>query len=392
MGTSLPTTQKERIVIVDILRGFALFGVLLGNFSGMLTNYVTEPIIKSISTPFDYTLDMLHAIFIQNKFMTLFSILFGYGFGVMMERVKKKNLNTTQFFLRRMFWLFVFGSIHLAFWGGDILHVYAAAGILLLLFRKYSNRIIFLSSLFFMFVLPFFIRLYQQFMLHSSFDYDALVKNYYDTIKYGTLKDVAILNYRSYPQLWIYSLVDLRDGIETLGRFLFGYYILRRQILIRLDAYSLVIRKIWKGSFAAMLIYIGLWLLVNYNFFTSKVWIFPFLKVGAFATTLFYATSVILLFQKGVANKLMEGFRSTGRMTLTNYLLQTIVYIIIFYNLGFGLLGEWPLHIIWIAALLLYLLQIILSRWWLSKFLYGPVEWIWRQLTYQKRFPLKNIR
>src|SRR6478752_1084350 len=108
MGTSLPTTQKERIVSVDILRGFALFGVLLGNFSGMLTNYVTEPIIKSISTPFDYTLDMLHGIFIQNKFMTLFSILFGYGFGVMMERVAKKNLNTTGFFLRRMFWLFVF--------------------------------------------------------------------------------------------------------------------------------------------------------------------------------------------------------------------------------------------------------------------------------------------
>lgn len=64
----------------------------------MLTNYVPEPIIKSISAPFDYTLDMFHDIFIQNKFMTLFSILFGYGFGVIMERVEKKNLNTTQFF------------------------------------------------------------------------------------------------------------------------------------------------------------------------------------------------------------------------------------------------------------------------------------------------------
>src|SRR5436305_2676215 len=143
MSLPLPIQQKERIVIVDVLRGFALFGVLLGNFNGMLTNYVPESIIKSISTPFDDVLNMLHDIFVQNKFMTLFSILFGYGFGVIMERVANKNLNTAHFFLRRMFWLFVSGCIHLAFWAEDILHVYAMAGIFLLLFRKSSNRKLF---------------------------------------------------------------------------------------------------------------------------------------------------------------------------------------------------------------------------------------------------------
>jgi uncharacterized protein len=125
LTTSIPIPQKERVVIVDVLRGFALFGVLMRNFNGMLMNDVPKTIIQFISTPFDYFLDAFHSIFIQNKFMTLFSILFGYGFGVIMERVKQKNLNTTYFFLRRMFWLFLFGCIHLAFWAENILHVYA---------------------------------------------------------------------------------------------------------------------------------------------------------------------------------------------------------------------------------------------------------------------------
>ncbi len=389
MPINLPIQQKERVVIVDVLRGFALFGVLLGNFSGMLSNDVPETIIKSISTPFDYFLDALHSIFIQNKFMTLFSILFGYGFGVIMERVAKKNLNTTTFFLRRMFWLFVFGCIHLAFWAGDILHVYALAGIFLLLCRRESDKRIFIWSLILMFVLPFFVRIYQQYMSYSP-NYDSLIESFYNTIKYETTKDVVILNYSSYPKLWIYNWVDLRDGFETLGRFLFGYFILRKQILVRLNEYKPHIKQVWKLSFAGTIIYVALWLFNNNHVINARLVMYPLLKLGAFATTLFYSTTIILLFDKNVISKLMKAFSYLGRMTLTNYLMQTCVYIIIFYNIGFGLLGEWSLTIIWLASILLYFLQIIFSSWWLANFMYGPVEWIWRQLTYQKRFQLKK--
>jgi uncharacterized protein len=389
MTTSLPIQQKERVVIVDVLRGFALFGVLIGNFNGMLTNHVPSAIISSISTPFDHFLDDLHSIFIQNKFMTLFSILFGYGFGVIMERVAKKNLNTTRFFLRRMFWLFVFGCIHLAFWAADILHVYAFAGIFLLLFRKKSDRSIFVWSLLFMFVFPFVTRICQQYMSYSP-DYDSLTQNVYNTIRYGTIKDVAILNYTSYPKLWIYTFIDLRDGCETLGRFLFGYYILRRQILVQPGKYKWLIKRVWKVSLVGLLVYIALWLLRDLQILTAKLLIYPLLKLGIFAAALFYSTSIIFLFEGARLTKLMKAFSDLGRMTLTNYLMESFVYIIIFYNIGFGLLGEWSLTTIWVAALVLYFLQIIFSRWWLSKFAYGPVEWIWRQLAYQKRFPIRD--
>jgi uncharacterized protein len=389
MAPSLPIQRKERLVIVDILRGFALFGVLMGNFNGMLTNDVPATIIKSISTPFDNFLDTLHSIFIQNKFMTFFSILFGYGFGVIMERVAKKNLNTTGFFLRRMLWLFVFGCIHLAFWAEDILHVYAMAGVFLLLFRKKTDRSIFVWSLIFMFVFPFLVRICQQYMTYTP-NYDLLIQNFYNSIKYGSIKDVAIVNYSSYPKLWIYTLVELRDGCETLGRFLFGYFILRKQILVQLNEYKWLIKKVWRVSFFGTVVYIVLWLLNKYAIFTSKLFMYPLLKLGIFATALFYSTTIILLFEKKRINKPIKAFSDLGRMTLTNYLMETIVYIIIFYNIGFGLLGEWSLSTIWIAAFLLYFLQIIFSRWWLSKNLYGPVEWIWRQLTYKQRFQLRK--
>ncbi len=387
MSSALPIQQSERVVIVDVLRGFALFGVLMGNFNGMLTNDVPETIIKNISTPFDYFLDALHSIFIQNKFMTLFSILFGYGFGVIMERVAKKNLNTTYFFLRRMFWLFVFGCIHLAFWAGDILHVYAFAGIFLLLFCKKTDKSILVWSLLFIFVFPFVVRICQQNLSYSP-GYDSLTQNIYNTIKYGTVKDVAILNYNSYPRLWIYTYVDLRDGCETLGRFLFGYYVLRKQMLVQLVEYHCLIKKVWKISFVGMLVYIPLWLLSNFYIVDAKLLFYPVLKLCAFATALFYATSIIILFQNNSVPTLMKAFSYLGRMTLTNYLMESLVYMIIFYNVGFGLLGEWSLTSIWLAAFVLYFLQMLFSQWWLSRFVYGPVEWIWRQLTYRKRFPI----
>lgn len=388
MTTDLPIQQPDRTTIVDVLRGFALFGVLLGNFSGMLTNNTPEAVINSISGSSDKILDTLHSIFVQNKFMTLFSILFGYGFGVIMERIQKKNMNPTSFFLRRMFWLFVIGCVHLLFWAGDILHVYAIAGLFLLLYRKQTNRSILVSSVFFLFILPSLIRFYQQFYLHYSLDYAAFVEKYYMTLKYGSLKDVALANYKSYPLQWIYNLVEFRDLSETFGRFLFGYYILRRQILTRLTNHLPLIRQTLKWSFLLMLVNIAVWFYMEKNIIQGRIWFYPFLKLGILSTALFYATGIILLFQKKKFMRLMEAFRYTGRMTLTNYLMESFVYIIIFYHAGFGLLGEWPLHIIWISSFILYFLQAIFSRWWLSKFLYGPVEWIWRQLTYQKRFTL----
>jgi uncharacterized protein len=388
LTNQLPIQQEDRTIIVDVLRGFALFGVLQGNFSGMLSNNVPQMVIDAQASSFDQLLYQVHDVFIENKFMTLFSILFGYGFGVIMQRLEKKNINTTAFFLRRMFWLFVFGCMNLALWNGDILHLYAMTGIFLLLFRKLSNRTILLFSVFFLFVLPLAIRFYQHWLLKFSADEDAIVNNYYQAYKWGSLKDVAVMNYKTYLPQWVFTWVEWRDMSETLGRFLLGYYILRRKLLLNLDENFLVINKIWKGTFFIMIAYICLLILNEKIMTVPRFILFPFLRIGVLATTLFYATSIIRFYMKNKTQWLMQTFRNLGRMTLTNYLVQTIIYVIIFYGIGFGLLGEFSFGIIWLATFIVYFLQGWFSKWWLSKFNYGPVEWVWRQLTYKKRFRL----
>lgn len=106
------------------------------------------------------------------------------------------------------------------------------------------------------------------------------------------------------------------------------------------------------------------------------------------STALFYATTIIRLYMKARMGNLMQTFRNLGRMTLSNYLMQTLVYVIIFYNVGFGLLGDFSFGVIWLLTFMIYFSQGWFSQWWLSKFYYGPVEWIWRQLTYRRRFKL----
>jgi uncharacterized protein len=391
LANQLPIQQQDRTAIVDILRGFALFGVLLGNFSSMLTNNVPQSIIDAHATSADQFLNELHDILIENKFMTLFSILFGYGFGVIMQRLEKKNISSTPFFLRRMFWLFIFGCLNLALWNGDILHLYALTGIFLLLFRKQSNRAMFGYCIFFLFVLPTGIRFYQHYFLDFSADYAAIVNNYYHAYKWGSLKDVTAVNYSTYPSEWIFTGVEWRDMSETLGRFLLGYYILRRQLLINLSANILLIKKVWKYTLFISILYVVLLVLSDKKIIQLERFIlYPFLKAGVVFMALFYATSIARLYHKKKLPWLMQTFRNLGCMTLTNYLTETILYVIIFYGIGFGLLGEFSFGVIWLCTIIIYFLQAVVSKWWLSKFFYGPMEWVWRQLTYKQRFPLKK--
>jgi uncharacterized protein len=290
-----------------------------------------------------------------------------------------------------MFWLFIFGCINLAFWNGDILHIYAMTGILLLLFRNQNNRSVLFLSIFFLFILPTTIRFCQHYFLNFSFSEDSILNNYYRVYKFGSFKDVVAVNYKTYPAEWISTWIEWRDMSETLGRFLLGYYILRRQLLINLDENIVFIRKVWKYTFVVTVLYVVLVVLNDEKIISIPSFIlYPFLKIGILFTTLFYTTSLIQLYYKKKLPRLMQAFRNLGCMTLTNYLTETILYVIIFYEIGFGLLGEFSFSIIWLCSLIIYFLQALFSKWWLSKFYYGPVEWIWRQLTYQQKFKLKK--
>ena len=387
--TIAPVEQKQRAVVVDVLRGFALIGVLLANFTGFTSEQVPTDILNSISSPLDHALIHVNTVFIEWKFMTLFSILFGYGFGLLLTSVEKKNIRPNAFFARRMFWLFVIGVIHTSFWWFDVLHFYAISGLLLLLFRKAGTRTILLLSVLFTFILPFCF----SYAMQNQPDHftDADFRNAYENFKQGNIVTLFKTNWSGYYKMYILSASDLHDVIETLGRFLFGYFLLRIKLFESVESKAAVFRNVFFITLPVVVFYFVIrWQAAAGTMDTYSVFWKLFLKIGIFCTTCFYSSIVVLLFISFGQNRISMALQALGKMTLTNYLLVSAANITILYGVGFGQLGELPMHIIWLYAFGWLIAEIVFSIWWLSNYRYGPAEWIWRQLTYRKKLPLRK--
>ncbi len=389
MTTVSPVQQGERAVIVDIIRGFALAGVLIANFTSYTEQNLPSGILDSISSPLDKTLIRINTVFFEWKFMTLFSILFGYSFGLILTSLNKKNINPTPFFIRRMTWLFVIGFIHTLFWWGDVLHLYAICGILLVLFRKARIRTILSCSILFMFIVPPFISFL--FQSQPSYFTDDNIRLLYEQYRYGDTVDVFRANTILYYKAFIVTGADLRDIVETLGRFLFGYFLLRIGLFENAETKPRTFRKVLLITAPFMIAYFIIrWLSLEAMISTKGVFLQLFMKAGILSTSCFYASLLVLLFVSAKQNKFFSTLQVLGKMTLTNYLLISAILIILLYGIGFGNLGTLSMHVIWIFAFAWLIIEIAFSIFWLHKFRYGPAEWIWRQLTYKKRIQLRK--
>ena len=390
MTTSIaPVEQKQRAVIVDTLRGFALVGVLVANFSSYTSQQVPRDILSSISSPFDLALIRINSVFIEWKFMTLFSVLFGYGFGLLLMSVEKKNINPNTFFARRMFWLFIIGFIHASFWWFDVLHFYAISGLLLLAFRKAGNRTILICSLFFTFIVPFCFS-YVTRNQPDTFT-DADFRQAYENFKHGDFITLVKTNWTGNYKMFILSAGDIHDISETLGRFLLGYFLLHIKLFESVQSKAKLFRNIFLITLPLVAAYfVVVWQATAGKINIDSVYLEPLVKIGIFSTTCFYSCIIVLSFISLGQNRIFKALQALGKMTLTNYLLISAVNIIVLYGIGFGQLGEIPMHIIWLCGLAWLIIEIAVSLLWLSHFRYGPAEWIWRQLTYGKRLPLKK--
>jgi len=389
MTSTLPIEQKDRAIIVDVIRGFALIGVLIANFTSYVDQQTPEPILNSISSSLDRFLMTFNSVFLEWKFMTLFSILFGYGFGLILESLEKKNINPNFFFVKRMFWLFVFGVIHSMFWWGDVLNLYAMSGILLLLFRNKFNKTILSCAVLFMLVIPVFI----SYLLRNQPETftDADIQGLYNQYKQGTLFEIFKFNINFYYRMFIVSGSNLHDIIETLGKFLFGYFLLRIKFFHLVETKKATFIKVALYAAPLMVSYfIFRWLLINGTIHANQYILSPLLLLGVLSTTTFYVSVLVTAYISFGMNKFFTALQALGRMTLTNYLMVSTFLIILLYGFGFNKLGELPIHTIWLYAFVWLFVEIIFSTYWLKQFRYGPTEWIWRQLTYWKRLQLRK--
>ncbi len=389
MTSALPTAQNDRNTVVDVIRGFALAGVLVVNFGSYISQQTPESILRSTASSIDSILILINDVFFEWKFMTLFSMLFGYGFGLILQSLERKNINPNFFFLKRMFWLFMFGCIHTLFWWGDVLHLYAISGMVLLAFRNQSNKSVLISSVFFLFIIP--VLISYLFRNQPETFTNADIHSLYNRYKYGNVVDIFTSNITFYYKSFVISGSDLHDIFETTGRFMLGYYFVRLNLFQFVETKKTVFKKSALVSAPLMITYyIILWMARN-DMLQVNNYILKFtLSAGIIFASIFYVSILVITYLHFGRNKFFDALQSLGRMTLTNYLLISAFLIIFLYGVGFGQLGKISILSIWAFALLWLLFEIMFSTYWLKYFRYGPIEWIWRQLTYGKRLQLKK--
>jgi uncharacterized protein len=404
LNTSLqPVKAKDRIVFLDILRGFALFGILFANlltWSGLKYLPIGD-IIDLGNIDVDRSIYQIMKFFVDTKFYTLFSILFGVGFYLQISK-NRDNPSFPGLYLWRMILLLFIGVCHSIIWSGDILSLYALMGMLLLALRNIPvQKTLYTGlSLFFLPVLLSIIYMYSFARDIPELPKTALLV-YPDMtpqeVKAGfqSTNLLVVLHTNLHSLMWRwYSFIPDGRPLKVLGLFFLGSYLFSIQFFT-------VHAKKWK--LLALFLSIG----VLFSFISLKIegnvasysrnWIDVLDKllheVGQVSLTLSYIC---------ILSKLVDAFpkfifftwlKNYGRMSLTSYLGHTLISILIFYPvIGLGYFGHLTLENTYYVAVLILIMQLLFSNIWFRFFSFGPIEWLWRCATYRNWFPIRIIR
>jgi len=384
-----PVPSEDRITLIDCLRGAALFGILTANMRGFnapLSAYMDPRVMWSWKP--DLIWQSVIECFVQGKFITIFATLFGIGFAIQMDRAAARQ-QSVGFYRRRMVVLLAIGLAHsFLLWWGDILVSYAICGFLLLMFRCSSQRKIFIwAQVMYWFVIVLFSGFYIA-TLFGAGPMEPPTRDLQETINAyanGTLAQI----FRMRAQEWAAVNSFVFFLTRVLALFLFGLYIWRQGYLRQPSEHLDWWRRAQKigltaGLFGNLLFVVVDWIwhpsptqptLLTLVQFTLQSAAVPALSLG-------YVSTIVLLWQNPVWQRRLMPFSYVGRMALTNYLLQSLICTTIFYSYGLGLYGRVGPLADFFIGLVIYGLQIPFSMWWLSTHRYGPMEWIWRRLTY----------
>jgi uncharacterized protein len=407
----VPVQVNERISIMDSLRGIAILGIFIANLGSGFSFY--DASLKNSGPffhPLDKTFQFWQHVFIEGKFYSIFSLLFGWGMAIQLKRSEVKGLTPVKFMRRRLGFMFLLGLAHLLLlWTGDIVAFYALVGFVFLWVRKWNDRKLFITAVVMLClpVLIYFLRMKWNVLLAPA------------GLLYGTGSkiDSYLTNSKSFDEFLInlktgnyfFQLKSLVAGVfyrfgdllfqsralKVLGMFILGYLLGRNDRYKQLIANS---KLLWTIAIAGLLI--GL----PANYQLSKLMetgLYYQLKIEGFYQSIAYALGVaplalayvalfFLFAQTAVGKKVTAVLQPVGKMAFTNYITHSIIGTLVFYGAGFGLAREVGPVYYTAFALFVFIGQIILSTLWLKYFNYGPIEWLWRSATYKKWQPLKK--
>jgi len=419
MQTLTPVQTNEREIFMDVLRGFAILGIFIANlgsgFSGYSENaHLTGPFLVE---GWDHKMTFLHHMFIEGKFYSIFSLLFGWGIALQVKRGLDKGTNALPTIKRRLVFMLLLGAFHLLIWPGDIVFFYAMLAFLLLPLRKFSNKTLLIIAVILV-LSP--VLLYWLKMTFGELNYPAQklrelgnwadiklnpqlkdIKSeaeYMEIMKTATWFDILKGNMAGFFYRYGYLFFVSRIP-KVLGIFLVGY------VIGRSDFYKNILQH---KKLLYWVIGIGLVVGLPANYFLAYYMSnfegdYYTLKTNGLYQTVAYALGVaelamvyvalfMLSFQTAVGKKILSLLAPVGKMAFSNYILQSLIGNFVFLGPGLGLGGTiGPLYYTFFG-IGFFIIQIIGSTIWLKYFNYGPLEWLWRSATYKKWQPLKKTQ
>lgn len=416
MADSIGKTQYyERIGVLDFLRGIAVLGILLINIESFSYPDPWSPFKYGYQGAVDHQARFWVYFFAQGKFFSMFTLLFGTGFYIFLDRLERKGagLKGMDIYARRLFWLFIFGLIHAyLIWNGDVLYHYAICGFLLFPFRSFSVRQLLLV-----------ITVLAGVLLYNDYRRAVKTNEQYRTYREIVNKPAAARSAddretlakwerRTSPREgYVGSVPPTRQtywqSIEANAEHpkvhegaIFYKGILIRTLIMMLLGVVLIksgvfhnyrtVPYYWPATLALLAVALAVnymryyhWTFTYYEPVTQvwKAWLFTFPKE---LSGLAYILFINGLYQKFMSRSGGGAISAAGRMALSNYIFQSILCGLIFYGYGFGVYGHLTRSELLLIVPAIWLVQLVLSRIWLARFKQGPLESLWRRLTYGK--------
>jgi len=380
MEKSAPVRPRERVAAIDILRGFALFGVLAINLDTEFRVTLFEQFFAAPNGGLDFAAAALLSLAFEFKAITLFSILFGAGLAIQFDRLA--SYNRTTLVVRRLLVLLAFGLVHmLLIWNGDILTEYAIAALLILPFLHAPQRVVLAGAAASFALYLAMSRLPLPFSFPNAAWMTQHIAQAREAYGHGSFYDAMVFRITEVPQI---AKLHAYIFPRTMALMLFGLWIWRTGLLRNLQKYS---RELPICG-AVLVLAGGLLTLEAHGFsaFTNSLFSERLVEaVSPIALALGYAA---LILSASISQRLLPAIAwmaPIGRMAFTNYIAQSVVLTLLFYGFGFGLTGSVGVAGGLAIAVFIYGIQAWASNWWLRHYRFGPLEWLWRSLMYGER-------
>jgi uncharacterized protein len=426
-----PVSEAQRLKLIDALRGVALLGILLMNIPGFaMPNYYSES-FRSDPKNVNFWVSAVISVFFEGKMRALFGMIFGAGVLLFVSKKEQAGRSVTALFYRRMFWLVLFGLIHahLILWIGDILYLYGFCGMLVYLFRK-VKPIYLVMAVTLVAVFDFTAgTLFYQYLRDKRIAYVEASAAVAENRPLTEAQKDALARWRELEKTLIPNREDARENTRKMKSDYATVASYLRPLAWKFETIGLPI-EMWDSlalmllglallqwgflsgqwsnrayvSVAALGYGIGLPLAI-YSFYHGYLYspnleatlrrmelvpiewvrlIYPFQRIFL---VMAHVAALILLYKSKYVQTLFRSLEAVGQTAFTNYIMHSVICTLLFFGYGLNFYAELDYYQIYFVVLAIWIVQLIVSPLWLRSFLFGPLEWVWRSLTYWRWQP-----